>query len=317
MTTIKNVLGDMNIDLAESPAVYVRPVSDGRIWPSDLVALLNNPKAVKLLVDVPEHAVTDLCRNCGGARLMFVFVAASGPFSQPNGGKVKWLASPTPGWYTGETHSSPCPRCTGEAWKDYLRANCGLKGEDLSLTVEKFRATGDFADKADALRAARGLLAMNERPEGFVTFWGQPGRGKSHLLKGLVNGFRGIGVRSRYVNASDLMAEIRDQFSDGRGGIAVEEAIRETRQIPVLAIDELDQLSMTPWVMQTMHRLLDTRYETGGLLTVLAMKNNPDSLPDDMAYLSSRISGGVPVEVTGCDVRESIGTRAQRELYND
>jgi hypothetical protein len=318
MTTIQNILSDIQIDAPELESLPPeRPIPDGRIWPADLVALLDNPKATKLLVDAPDNAVANLCRNCGGARLMFVFVSVSGPYAQPNGGKVKWLPTPVPGWYTGETHSSPCPRCTGEAWKDYLRANCGLKGDDLSVSLEQFRVTGDFAEKQLAQRAARNMLGMNERPEGFVTFWGQPGRGKSHLLKSLVNGFRGIGVRSRYVNASDLIAEIRDMFGDDRGGIAVEAAIRETRQIPVLAIDELDQIAHTPWVMQTMHRLLDTRYESSGLLTVLAMKNNPDSLPEDMAYLASRISGGVPVEVEGCDVREILGARAQRGLYND
>ncbi len=85
----------------------------------------------------------------------------------------------------------------------------------------------------------------------------------------------------------------------------------------VLAVDEISEISLTDWSRQTLFRLLDSRYnERDNLLTVLALKPDPGNLPDDLAYLSSRISGGVPVEVAGPDMRGVQGIRARANLEN-
>jgi DNA replication protein DnaC len=281
---------------------YVPPVyPDDKIWPAELAALCrDNPKAIKLQIE----GLPAVCWNCGGAGMMFVYVIRSGPYPMPNGAKVKWLAGEgvAAGWYQGETHSAPCPRCQGDAWKEYLRANCGLKDNDLRVSIEAFKAEGIYFVKETAKNTARQLLAMNTNPSGFVTFWGEPGRGKSHLLKGLVNGFRGVGVFSQYTNMSDLLGKIRDLFSDDRGGVAVEALIHHYRNVRVLAIDEIDQVTYTPWVKQTIHRLLDTRYEDPCLLTILALRD-VNKLPEDLEYLRSRMFGGECIEVCGDDMR--------------
>lgn len=280
---------------------YVPPVyPSDKIYPAELAALFSNPRAIKLEVSGPPSA----CWNCGGSQMMLVYIIRSGPYQSPNGKKVKWLEGEgvAPGWYDGETHAAACPRCQGDAWKEYLRANCGLKDDDLNKSVESFKADGPYFVKEPAKTMARSYLAMNTNPSGFITFWGEPGRGKSHLLKGMVNGFRGLGVFSQYINASDLLSKIRDLFSDDRGGVAVEALIHHYRNVRVLAIDELDQINLTNWTRQTIHRLLDTRYEDANLLTILAMRN-PYELPEDLDYLSSRILGGDSVRVDGDDMR--------------
>ena len=320
MDAIQDVLNDL-----EAPAVDVStqtestpaaPVFDDRLWPAELKALLGNPHAVKLeIVGVPN-----LCPNCNGAGIMQIFTWLRGPMRAPNGGKVKWLEGPglAPGWYTGETTSAPCPVCQEDGWREYLRANCGLKGADLTVSVESFLARGPYSAKAPALQAARRLLGQNASPKGFVTYYGEPGRGKSHLLKGLVNGFCGIGVYARYTNAADLLQEFRDHFSDNNGGVAVEAGIQHYRKVKVLAIDELDKVQLTDWSAQTLHRLLDARYNAQDeLLTVLAMNAAPDQLQEKLAYLTSRMSGGIAVEVAGSDMRGLQGIARQRRLINE
>lgn len=304
MTQIQDVLTQLPevIPVQEDPPAGPEKFYDTRIWPAELLAILkNNQRSTKLLVDGPALA----CQNCGGSGRMFVYTWTGGPYRQPNGGKVKWLEGDgiVSGWYQGETHVAPCPRCNAEAWREYLRANCGLKGDDLNVSVETFKASGPllFA-KEPALLTARSLLSMNTSPSGFVTFWGEPGRGKSHLLKGLVNGFRGLGVFAQYINGADMIADIISRFSDERGGIAVEAVIRQYRNVRVLAIDELDQVSLSTWTKQTLHRLLDTRYEDESLLTVMAMKSSPEQLPVELDYLASRMKPGA-VEIGGPDMR--------------
>lgn len=311
--TIRDVITNMDLPRGEPIGGYAPvPIPDDRIWPAELKALFDNPNAVKLQIEGPAIA----CINCGGAGMLFVYVWIRGPFSSPNGGKVKWLSGDgiESGWYIGETHSAPCPCCQGDAWREYLQANCGLHDKDLYITLEGFKSGGPYLEKEEAKKAAAGLLAQNKTPKGFVTFFGEPGRGKSHLLKGIINGFRGIGVYARYINAADLIQEIRDHFSDERGGVAVESVIQHYRKVRVLAIDELDQVQLTEWTKQTLHRLLDSRYESGNLLTVLAMRPTPEQLPDDLAYLISRIRGGVAVHVRGGDMRPFQGNRARKEL---
>lgn len=310
MDTIQDVLPPVSDTNTERiiPLNYC----DDHIWPAELEALVkSNQHAVKLIVNGPTCA----CWNCGGSGLMFVYVWVRGPFQTPNG-RVKYLEGEgvaVPGWYQGEMHTAPCPRCQGDAWREYLRSNCGLKGNDLDVSLEMFRVRGVHKAKEYPLSIARSLLAMNAYPSGFITYYGETGRGKSHLLKSLVNGFRGIGVFSQYINATDMLEGIKERFSDSQGQIAVEEVIRHYKRVQVLAIDELDKVNLTNWTKQTLHRLLDSRYEDSGLLTVLAMQMHPDRLSDDLDYLRSRIIGGTPVEVAGEDMRPYLKVKLTQE----
>lgn len=317
MDTIQDVIGMFDPALEEDQEVQVsvtaprKKMQFDRLWPAELLQYIGAPKTVPLVVEGSSVA----CPNCGGAGALYVYVWSKGPFRFPDGAKVKWLDGEgiAPGWYKGETHSAPCPVCQDDRRKEYLEANCGLRGRDLETTISTFKAGGPFLAKEPAEKLVRGLLAQNENPKGFVTLWGEPGRGKSHLLKAVVNGFRAVNVYSRYVNAADLLQEIKDNFSGANGGILAEEAIQYYRRVRVLCIDELDKVQLTGWSEQTLHRLLDARFnDQAALLTVLAMKPNPAALPESLDYLASRISGGVVEEVAGGDMRPYQGAAARR-----
>jgi len=248
-------------------------------------------------------------------QIMMVYVIESGPYPSP-GGRSKWLdLSPDPleparpsvsGWYNGELKVSPCPVCKGGLKHSWLERNCGMTGNDLSVTLVDFRA---LKGKGEAIRIARQLLSMNMEPSGFATYHGDFGTGKSHLLKGIVNGFRNIGVQSRYATLPDLLADIRDRFSDANGSVSVELAIEQYRKVPVLCIDEVDtgRVNITGWAKETIFRLLDARYnDRESVLTILASNVNPDRMSPEFGYLRSRMDGGLVIEVGGDDMRPLI-----------
>ena len=246
---------------------------------------------------------------------MQVFLRNSGPFGSPNGGRVRWLVD---GWYTGETHTEPCPVCQGDQLAGYLAANSGLSGADQSVSLEDFRTSGAYKDKAQALDTARALLGMNHEPSGFVTFIGDYGVGKSHLLKGLANGFRQIGVVARYSTMADALAQIREKFGEPNGSREVEAVIEDYRRARVLCLDEIDRVNLTGWARETVFRLFDARWqESGKLLTVMASNRAPKDLPEDLQYLASRINGGVVCNVPGPDVRAVQGAKATKRMQEE
>lgn len=168
--------------------------------------------------------------------------------------------------------------------------------------LQDFLHTGVFADKAAAYQAAADLLTQSG-PAGLVTFHGQYGTGKTHMLQGVVNGFRLKETLSVYRTMADLLADIRRRFGE-TSGIDAEAVIDHYRHVKVLCIDEVDKVHLTSWAQETMFRFLDSRYqERDRLLTVLAMNTRLEDLPSEPGYLHSRMEGGRIVEVGGVDMR--------------
>jgi DNA replication protein DnaC len=271
---------------------------------------MNDPKAVPLASgDMPN-----LCPNCGGHQILMVYVVKDGPFQTPTGGKVKWLDMPDgkSGWYAGELKVAFCPACRASGLNEYLLKNCGLEGSDLSISLGDFSVVGSYARKQAAKEMAGRLLGMNDKPGGFITFYGAYGCGKSHLLKALDNGFRAIGEVAQYQVMSEMLASIRERFGNEQGQVRAEDVIEHLQRIRVLCLDEIERINLTGWAKETVFRVMDTRYNRTDLLTVMATNCNPDDLPPEFGYLSSRMRAGVIVEVPGPDVREALGMQTRR-----
>jgi DNA replication protein DnaC len=294
-----------------------------RIWPKELLVYQSNPKAIPLA----SGPYPQLCPNCGGHRMMMVYVIDGGPYKSPDG-RVKWLDLPpdppnpqTPsvsGWYSGRLEVAPCPVCAGGQMDEYLRRNCGLSGDDLEISLSDFRTNGNLSGKAKALSVAQSLLAMNQQTRGFVTYIGGYGVGKTHLLKAIVNGFRKIRVMARYSTMADLLADVRERFGDDHGVRAVEDAIAEINRYRVLCLDEIDRVNLTGWAKETIFRLINYRYENQHqVLTVIATNMRIEDMPPEFGYLASRLRSGVVVEVPGPDMRPAQGLKVTKELADN
>lgn len=303
------------------------------VYPPELAELKKNPKVIFMAPgDYPQ-----LCLNCGGLGVMMAYRVDAGPFPQPAGRGSKWLEiDGRAGWCKGELLVGHCPVCQTGRLQIYLERLCGLEGRDLTTSLAEFRTDGILSEKAPALQIARSYLAMNRTPAGFLTFLGDRhtshGVGKSHLMKGMVNGFRAIGVWSRYTTLADLLADWHDHFGKD-AAVRTEELLELHRTIRVLAIDEIDKVDLTGWDRQTFFRLIDARHtQADQLLTILAAnayleddhlqiwRTNqwgatlPAPWPADLDYLASRIAGGVVATLPGPDYRMLQGHRAAAEL---
>ena len=275
-----------------------------KTWPNELSVLLNDENIVQLEV-TGEYFGS--CPNCNGAGMMAVYQIKAGPYRTcPGQGKWLDLGPGKAGWYTGEMKVGACPICKGGDLQSWLVRNSGLSGSDLEISLQDFLIDGPFEGKGEALAICRDLLAENQRPTGYITFWGNYGVGKTHLIKGLVNGFRMIEVTAHYARLSDLLAEIRERFSADNGMILTEAVINEYRHMQVLCVDEINGVNFTNWSLETINRLLDDRYSRRSeCLTVMALNQHPSELPVELQYLHSRMKEGHICEVAGIDVREA------------
>lgn len=263
--------------------------------------LINRNEAVPLYIDG-----TNECPNCKGAKTVFAYKIISGPYRSPNG-KCKWLDfddESKSGWYSGETIEENCPVCTQGRVIDWLKSNCGLTGFCLSKSLENFNVNGLLEDKKAALDAAKLNLSANESCHGLLTFYGSFGVGKTHLLMSLVNGFTSIRVRAVYSLASDILDDIRSGYQN-----RTNDFLSQYQNIRVLCIDEIDKVSLTDWALQTFHQLVDHRYRNSEkYLTVFSSNLSPFQYPQELHYLSSRMTAGSVVEVKGADMRPVVDT---------
>lgn len=282
-------------------------------YPKEVLNLIYDGRALPVVV---EGFTVNRCPNCHDVRSVFYWE------HDKTSRKTKWIELAItaesiplpwyhgPGWYPGAIKEIPCPVCSNSSIAEFLSSKCGLFLEDLSLTLSGFQ---NLQGKEKALSMAKGLLSLNRSPAGFVFFHGAYGVGKSHLLKGLVNGFRLTGTLSAYYTLANLLAFIRDRYGDGAPH-AAEALIVYFRGVKVLCLDEIDRVNLTQWAQETIQRMLDSRYnDRASILTVMAANNPPDGLPHELDYLASRINGGVVVEVGGIDMRPVIGAIERKD----
>jgi len=249
----------------------------------------------------------------------------------------------------------PCARCqdthivrsAGPGGQRVLRCRCRL----LPDRAEVFNRIGlpahyaqadfqSFSNGALKMRAARGDDAASEKLGPFtrVYAWanafdparenrglvltGKVGRGKTHLLAALLRHLTlEKGVRTRFIEFTRLLADLRAGFDEGRSGADLLNALVE---VPVLAIDELGKGRMTDWELSVVDELISRRYNalrctlgttnfspgepTGALPTNLALGEAAprQTLGDRIGERPwSRLNEMVDfVEVGGPDVRE-------------
>lgn len=269
---------------------------------------------VPLVVNTPY---TNKCETCQGVHYIYSFQAKEGPFDTPSKRGDKWLdLDGKEGWYHGTLMEMPCPDCRPGAQVERLIQNTGLSPADQSIRLSEFKTTGSFADKTDAKHVIARLAGMGKQAEGFVTIWGNYGVGKSFLAKALVNELAHNGAQARYVLGSDLIADIRSKFDeDAHRIIAVENAIYTWQMYFTLVIDEFDKIHTTDWVKESVHRLLNARYERRKQsLTVLISNTDPKKLPPELGYLQSRMYAGAIVLVPGIDARPGQGELEKKRL---
>ena len=166
----------------------------------------------------------------------------------------------------------------------------GLTEKERKLRLSMF-TTGGRPGTTAMLKACHSFV---KDPVGILTLWGGVGNGKTMCLQAVVNELIERAVMSVYITAFDLFSHIRDAFNAQRE-ITSESAYNRLlrfEKVRVLAIDELDKVRPTDWMLEQLTNLVDKRHRRGldrtnG--TLIAMNTDP-ALQDD--WIASRLMDG-------------------------
>lgn len=132
-----------------------------------------------------------------------------------------------------------------------------------------------------------------------LLFYGESGRGKTHLLVGILRHLvLHRGVEARYVEFMHLLSDLRATFSGGNPSAVMAPLLR----VPVLVVDELGKgrsgrrrdnaLAAAPevseWVLDVIDELISKRYNAGHT-TLFATNYYPGKPAGDQQPLEDRI----------------------------
>lgn len=232
----------------------------------------------------------------------------------------------------------PCPRCqdtflvrtdAGGAQR-VLRCRCRLLPDRADLFdrigIPAHYATADFVSFSQGalkMKAAHGDDAATEKlgPFSRVYAWanaydptrenrglvltGKVGRGKTHLLVALLRHLAlEKGLRTRFIEFTRLLADLRAGFDEGRSGA---EVLNRLVEVPVLAIDELGKGRMTDWELSVVDELISRRYNA--LRCTLGTTNFPPGEPTGALPANLALGEGAARQTLGDRIGERPWSR--------
>ena len=229
-------------------------------------------------------------------------------YPPPPPSRVSWLKPPRGPAYEPPPEPVQCPICRGYGWlaapgpdpqKPWQRVTVACtcaEAQQAARTAERLKAWTEMSPALLALRfegwmarphldeawrTAR-LYANGELREKWLVLTGPPGAGKTHLGCAVLNWRRehredGKAL-GKYVYAPDLLADLREGFSDHTS----EERFERYMAVPLLLLDDLGQHNATMWAQEQLGRLLDRRYRERAE-TVITLSVAPQVLPRPIA----------------------------------
>lgn len=177
----------------------------------------------------------------------------------------------------------------------------------LSSFAEGIGRFGDMQSKMPALQAtSKWLQDFEPRTENVGLFlYGDVGRGKTHLLVGLVRALvLEKGVAARFVEFSRLLGMLKEGYSAGRSGT---DLMSELAEVPVLAIDELGKGRMTDWELTVIDEIVSRRYN--GMRCTLATTNYEPAGPTGAQVGNPAMVGAGPKQTLGDRIGERVWSR--------
>lgn len=131
-------------------------------------------------------------------------------------------------------------------------------------------AVGQFVETVRANRASQGVLII-----------GPVGVGKTHLAAAALNELQTTAKHLRHLfrDYRELLADIRNSYSR-EVGVTETALLAPVFEADVLVLDELGSERGTDWVLDTVSRILNTRYNR--CKATILTTNFPDLPPSDM-----------------------------------
>jgi len=262
---------------------------------------------IRVFIEKPENVITlesisdTGCANCNGSGSLIFSWITDGPFGvPPTHAHVQEVDGM---WYTGGRKTYPCPVCRiadRTLIRSTLAQDSGLVDDEFDYHLDYI---DDMAGKDIALNAARELLTYGRNVTGFHTFFGDYGVGKSGILKSIVAAMLRMGVKAKYMRASEMLMVIRSTYNRDSENYEAQ-VMNDFASYQLFAIDEVDRVSTTDWGMSTLFSILDERYNLRkSRATLIATNQIPDQMGGEWGYLMSRMEDGHRVPVGGKTLR--------------
>ncbi|MEM9291382.1 MAG: ATP-binding protein [Acidobacteriota bacterium] len=202
------------------------------------------------------------------------------------------MRAPTPSRPRSFAPDPDCPRCEGRGWElrpdggagsarrcscqqgsdlESLLAASGLPARYRDLSLERFDTHQNdplAGGKTQLLRARKESQAYVERflepGRGFtdagLLFYGPTGTGKTHLAAAsLVEIIRRYRIVGRFVDFTTLVSRIQSTF-DPRSPESRRQVLDPVMKARLLVLDELGAQKPTPWVLDVLYLVINTRY---------------------------------------------------------
>ena len=225
------------------------------------------------------------CDVCGGAR--FVGGRITG-----RRGRMKLDGGMPPAF----REILPCPACAAPEPSE-LVDRAQLPPAYRGLELDSFELRPGKAPARDAVvRWCQRVIA--DEPASLLLA-GEYGRGKTHLAAVAVHILAQRGVASRFAFVADLLQEIRSSFGEEHAPDLLDRFARW----PVLVLDDLARVQVTPWVEETVTTLVDRR-QRSELPTLLTLDVDQRQIAEQFGgALASRLRMYEAVVVGGEDMR--------------
>ena len=168
-------------------------------------------------------------------------------------------------------------------------------------------SAGQRASLDGALRAAQNYA---DEPEGWLTFFGATGVGKTHLAVAIANRQITSGKPVFYAFVPELMDYLRHAFNPN-SGVAYDRLFDDVKNAPLLILDDLGQEHSTPWAAEKLYQIIVHRHNAR-LPTVITTTSD---FTNPTGPISSRVqdpSIGVLVRIDALDYRNKQRGRGRR-----
>ena len=231
---------------------------------------------------------------------------------------ARWVTKAVPVGHPEFGAAFPCPECRGPraAAPPALQAAAQARRQERSglgpLTAVAFpRLNPQGPDPEPLARrfyaaAYQAAEQFRQQPQGSLTFLGPSGSGKTWLLAALANAALEQGQAVHYAAVPELLETLRPgSYAGGGGGSSPLSNLSNTsnfgegqagnesppfqggpearrtrlREQPLLALDDLNPRTLTPWGQEQLSQLLNDR-QARGLPTLLALQGPPERLGD-------------------------------------
>ncbi len=148
-----------------------------------------------------------------------------------------------------------------------------------SFTVQRAGLSEDA--QASLEKAFRAALEFSERPQGWLTFIGGHGSGKTHLAAGIANARASRGSAPLFFTVADLLDLLRNTLGEGKS-FRYDELFERVRSAQLLILDDLPSGEGSSWGQEKLYQLLNHRYNAV-LPTVITSALRLDEIDERIA----------------------------------